>query len=324
MNVLVTGANGFIGRNLVERFTKKDCKIRILVRKRNSFFNGQVEQIVGDIRDFGLVKEVVKGVDVIYNLAALLPHDNANGKDYFDVNVGGLENLLKACLDQKIKIFIHVSTVGIFGSHPLINSNEDSMRVLDSDYARSKAEAERKASFYFKEYSLPVTVVRPTIGYGMHDTRPGFLNLFKLIKKGSFLPIGDGNNYFHTIYVENLVNALMLVMQKKEAIGEDFIIGDMKVVKMKEILREIYVLLKKTYPPIYIPKPVAACLGMGGDILKNFGLKFPLNSQRVTFMTTDRKYDVSKACKLLGIKSDIEIKEGLKRTYAWYKEAKLI
>ena len=325
MKVLVTGASGFIGSNLVKRLKKKKWKIRVLTRGNkaslllhNKSFE-DVEVISGDISDIKTVKKAVAGVDLIFNLAAALPHHHLSPQKYWQVNVIGVKNLLKVCEGLKLKQLIHVSTVGIYGPGRSGIISENSPIKLTDVYSITKAKAEEEIAKYIKK-GMPITIIRPTIGYGPGDTRPGFLNLFKLIKKGIFIPIGNGINYFHTIYVDNLIDALILVTTKKEAIGQDFIIGDYPCPNLDNIYKKIAKIEKSKILKLYIPLSLAKAVGSIFDVIQKFGITMPLSSQRVKFLTENRRYSIDKVRTVLGFNPKIGLEEGLKRTYKWYKE----
>lgn len=298
MKVLVTGATGFVGSNLVKRLQKEGWQLSLLIRPE------------GDLSNMKSLKKAVGNVDIVFHLAAALPHHLLKDREYWETNVQGTKNLLDACKGRKIKRFVHVSTVGIYGAV--------------TAYSKSKKEAEKVVMSYYKKYKIPVTIIRPTIAYGPRDTRPGFLNLFRLINKNFFIPIGKGSNFFHTIYIDNLVDALYESAINKNAIGEDFIIGDEPCPKMSQIIKVMYKILKKKVPMFYIPVFVASCAGLFFDFAKKMGLPSFLPSQRVKFLTEDKRFDITKAKKILGWKPKISINEGLKRTFLWYKQEGLL
>ena len=289
MKALVIGANGFIGANLTAKLLKKKWKVRVLVRSKETKFKDE-NVYVGDIANLNLLRRATKGVEVVFNCAAALPHHKLLDEEYYKTNVNGLKNILDAIKGTKTTL-VHLSTVGIYDS-------------LRDAYVKTKIKGESLIREYEKKFKVRVVMIRPTIAYGPGDTRPGFLNLFRLVKKGIFPLIGRGENFFHTVYVENLCQALVLAAKKKRVIGDDFIIGDGKVPKMKEILEEMTEILGKKPIRFYISRTLAF---------------FFLPSRRVRFLTEDRKYKIDKARRILGYKPKIGLKLGLQKTYDWYR-----
>lgn len=319
MIAFVTGATGFIGSNLVEALKKDYWSIRILVKGKVVRIKG-VEVIYGDITDRDIILHGVNGADIVFNLAAILPHQRKTKDEYFNVNVGGVKNIIEACLKYKVKNLVHVSTVGIYGSTGSEIVNERSPRKLSDYYSQSKAKAEDLISHYIKRHKLRATIIRPTIAFGPHDKRPGFSGLFKLVHKRMFIPVGDGKNYLHTIYVKNLVDALILAATQKSSLGEDFIIGDDFCPTIGEITNEIYRAEGLNPPKIYLPMFFARVIAKVFDITTKLGLPAPLNSKRLAFITENRRYDIDKAKKVLGFNSKVGLSEAIKQTHKWYSQ----
>ena len=321
MRAFVTGATGFIGSHLVSRLVAKGWRVRVLVRKSSSgrsLIKKNIEVVVGDLTDQQAVQTGISNADVIFNVAAALPYHRASVQTYWATNVEGVKNILEACKGKTIKRIIHISTVGIYGSTTKKGADERTKPNPTDVYAQTKLHAEKLITEYSAQFKLPTTIIRPTIGYGPGDTRPVFLSLFKFIRRGLFIPIGRGDNFFHTIYIDNLIDALLLVVQKKEAIGEDFIIGDDPCPTFKTVIREIAHVQEATIPSAYIPRPVALIFGRVFDIVQALGLPAPLTTQRIHFMTQNKKFIIDKAKRLLGYKPRVRLQEGIERTFQWY------
>lgn len=319
--VFVTGGSGFIGSNLIERLLREKAKVRVLLRKgsdRQMFINLGCDVVIGDLTDLESVKRGVKGANMVFNLAAGLPHHKLSADIYDRVNKGGVENILKACNRYNTERLIHVSTVGVYGSTDSVSVNELSPYKLTDAYSRSKAAAEELIRVYITKYHLPVVVIRPTIGFGPGDTRPGFLDLFRLINRGIFIPIGNQNNYFHTVYIGNLIDGLILAAVTKEAVGEDFIIGDAVCPTMGDVVNAIAQSEHKKLTDFYIPLFIARFIAYACDFIQKLGIKAPLTSARLKFITDIRKFDISKAKKILGYNPKISLEEGMRITHAWY------
>jgi len=309
MNALVTGATGFVGGALVDRLLRQKWHVAALARrgsKHTSLKRKGVKIIFGDLADLASVKKAVKGVDIVFNSAAALPYHNLPDQDYWEVNVTGVANVIDAAKTSGVKRVVHISTVGIYG------------RTQDV-YSRTKLEGEKIVAKFMKD-GFSAVIIRPTIAYGPGDTRPGFLNLFTLIKKGMFIPVGRGDNFFHTIFIENLVDALWLIASKKESLGEDFIIGDDPCPTMREIIGIIAEVQGRRIPNFYLPKPIAYSVGLIFDLFKHLGLPAPLTTRRVNFITENKKFKIDKAKRVLGYKPKVGLEEGMQKTFNWYKD----
>ncbi len=315
MKAFVTGATGFIGTNLTERLLKDNWQVKVLIRDEKKLRlpeHKNLKLIKGSLTDQESLDKGSVGVDVVFNLAAGLPYHQLPQEKYIQANVTGVENLLKSSDKAKINRLVHVSTVGIYGSSFTGVIDEQSKINATDIYTETKYKGEQYIRDFAKKTGLKFVIIRPTIGYGPYDTRPGFLDLFKFIKKRLFFLVGKGDNFFHTIYVENLIDALVLAATKKEAIGEDFIIGDEICPTMKELAKTIAKCEGVSLNPFYLPRWFAFFLAKLP--------KVPLTSQRVTFITENRKYSIQKAKKVLGYKPSCNLEEGIRRTYDWYRE----
>lgn len=322
MEVLVTGATGFVGGALVDRLLKQRWQVTAFVRRGSkivSLKRKNVKLVFGDITDSTSVKKAVKGIDVVFNSAAALPHHKLADSSYWKVNVDGVKNVMEAAKTWGVKRVVHISTVGIFGATSRRGVGEKARPKLSDIYSITKLEGEKIAWKYVRE-GLPVVIIRPTIAYGPGDTRPGFLDLFVLIKKGMFISIGKGNNFFHTIYLENLVDALMLAAVRKSAVGQDFIIGDEPCPTMGQIVETIAKVQGKKLPGFYLPKRLALMTGLVFDLAQKFGLPAPLNSRRVKFITEEKKFRIEKAKRVLGYRAKISLDDGIEKTYDWYRK----
>lgn len=322
--VLITGASGFIGSYLTYELIKRRVDTRVLLRnKKGRMFKGRkVEVFVGDLLNQQSLEEALKGVHVIFNVAGALPHHKLDNDSYWNVNVAGVENLVKAAIKNKAEKIVHVSTVGIYG--PRADGISENSRPNPQDvYAKSKLEGE-KALKRVAGKNLKVVIVRPTIAYGPGDTRPGFLDLFKLIKKGMFVQVGNGENYFHTVFIENLTDALLLVADCKKADGRDFIVGDEPCPKMSEICNLMAASLNRNKPRVYLPAILATMMSILFEFGGIFGLPVLLSRKRVGFITEPKRYTTEKIKKELGFKPKVSLQDGIKVTADWYNKNNLI
>lgn len=324
IKVLITGGSGFIGSTLLKRFLGEQYYLTILLRKKDVFKNENVNIVRGDLRNKDDVLLAAKGQDLIFNAGAVLPHHNLPEKEYWLTNFVGARNIAEASLRFNVKRLIHISTTGIYGSAEIRVASEDSPFNPQDVYAKSKLEAERHI-FSLSKKGLKFVIIKPTIGYGPGDTRPGFMNLLRSVKIKLFAPmIGNGGNFFHTVYIDNLIDALVLCATKKEAVCEDFIIGDEPCLKIKDIMKTIYKVQKRNMPSINVPESLAYFLGFVGDFAQTLGLKLPLTTRRVKFLTQNKKFSIDKAKKILGYKPKVNFHTGIANTYNWYKERNLI
>ena len=299
MNILVTGATGFIGGAVVKRLLKTKNDIFVFVRNSNKLtFLKKVNICIGDLRDYASVKNALKNIDTVINCAGVLPHHKLKPEEYWQVNTVGVENLIKACIVNHIKRLIHVSTVGIYEKDK-------------TPYSLSKLEGEKRIRT--SKFSSKSLIIRPTIAYGPGDTRPVFLRLFKELLLGINILIGGGKNYFHTVYIDNLVDIIVKAVHNNQVLGKDFIVGDLVCPKMSEITEAISKSITKKVLTVSVNKNLAIM------VARVFG------AERIAlFVSENRIYNTNNMKKFFKIKTDIEINEGIRRTYNWYNNNQIL
>jgi len=296
MNILVTGARGFIGSKLVNKL-------------KNAGHN--VAEFNGNITNVENVKEEVKNADVVYHLAAEL--DEAVGeKKMFNVNVKGTENLLEAAAKARVKKFIHMSSVGVMGN---VNSTADENTPCNPQtlYEKSKYEAEKLVMSY--QELLPVTAVRGAIVYGANEYWR------KIVKraKNNFPLAGKCDKVWQMIYVDDIVDALFFVLKKDETIGEVYIVADEQKYSFNDVYKELMKNLGMKQEPRHIPVFLAYIVAYG-FLLKSLitGKKSIVLPQHVARLTRERRYNISKI-KKLGWAPKTSLQLGMKRMFSEMK-----
>ena len=169
---------------------------------------------------------------------------------------------------------------------------------------------------------MDTTIIRSTMCYGPREVSSK-LPLMKMIKKGLFMIIGNGENKTNWVYVENLADAVILAAESKKAIGETYIIADKEPVSMNEVANTIAEELEAKKPR-HLPKLIAYAAAVLFEVSsKIFRFKPPLFIERVKSLTLDRVFNTSKA-KEIGYNPKVGFREGIKRSVAWYKEKGLL
>ena len=238
MRILVTGAGGFIGSHLTERLVQKGYDVRAFIRYNSqgrwgwleeSPYKDQIEVYMGDIRDLDSVRDAVKGVDIIFHLAALIgiPYSYKSPLAYIRTNIEGTYNVLEAALDEGCSRVVHTSTSEVYGTAQYVPIDEKHPLHAQSPYAATKIAADQLALSYYRSFDLPVVVARPFNTYGPRQSARAIiptvitqvLKGLHEIKLGNLSPTRDFN------YVQDTVSGFLAVAFSERVEGEVINIG---------------------------------------------------------------------------------------------------
>jgi len=324
--ILVTGAGGFIGSNLTEELVKRGFKVRVLLKTGETDLNirdliksKKIDVVVGDLLNVASLKKACKNINIVFHLAAKADLEFDVYEPYFKTNVLGTKNLVSCC-DEKLKHFVFYSSilaVGLPNTSRLLD--ESYIGLAQHAYGRSKKEAEE---YLLNEYlikNFPITIFRPTTVYGPKELAVQYF-LFKTIQDGKFMMIGNGKNLMSYIYVKNLVDATIKVVDSKKALGQIYFMNDKRPYSFKEVVAEIYKVMGKKPPIINIPFLVAylgaALFQSVCNLVKVKPLIYP---SRVKTMVLNYAYSIKKAEKDFGYQPKYDLASGIKESYDWYK-----
>jgi nucleoside-diphosphate-sugar epimerase len=315
MKALVTGATGFIGSHLVEALIKRDWEVTCLVRRSSDLKwieHLDTKYIFSDLSTPGTYKAEINGFDYIFHVAGLTKA--VSEQDYFISNTENTRILLQVVHENNpdLKRFVFLSSLAAAGpSSNGIPVTEETLPAPVSSYGRSKLEGE-KAVLEYKE-RLPVTIIRPPAVYGPRDN--DFLVLFRAIKRGIFPYWGKCS--YSLLYVEDLVDAILLAAEKKEAEGEIFFLSDGRVYTNDDIAREIASALSKKACKLRIPRPLLPLLAY---LVQKVNKKGIINPDRINdFRYSTWTCDLSKAEAVLGYNPERGLREGMQWTADWYR-----
>lgn len=325
MNILVTGATGFIGSHLVKALLQEGHYCRCLVRatsKVDELESLGVELFYGDLTKPGSLQDIAKGIDIVYHLAAMghvSAISEAAYQRFFDVNVNGTKNLAEECCNDKVDKFIHFSSTAAMGliKKPLVDETVPCQP--STPYQRSKYESEKIVERYWKERGLPVVILRPCMVYG-----PGgegeFLKICRLIKKGVFPKVGRGKNLTPMVHVEDVVQAAILARERGIP-GETYLIASNGSFKLNLIRNLIVEKLEIKRINTYIPTCMAKIGARGIELLaKTFNFTPIVTYKNIDSTVTDRVFSINKVRDQLGYFATVDIDRGIGETIQWYRD----
>lgn len=322
MKALVAGGTGFIGSHIVKELISKGIHVRVLVRENSNISclnQEKIEIVYGNILEFGSLKKYTRDIDLVYSAFGILGQWGVPEQIYWDVNTKGVKNLLESCFNSKIKQFIHISSAGVLG--PLkdgIVADESFPFNPSNIYERSKCEAEKEIMTYGKK-GIPFTIIRPEFVYGPGDTH--VLGLFKAIKAGRFVFLGNGERLLHPTYIDDLMQGINFCTGNKNAVGKIFLITGEKPITVRELANiiadELGVHLPKIKIPLFFAHTIAKVMEAAA---KAAGFEPVLTTSRVKFFTENRSFSYQKARNEIGYVPAVDFREGVRRTIKWYRE----
>jgi len=308
--VLVTGAGGFIGSHLTERLVESGAKVSALVHYNaigsrgwldSSPVRDDIQIIAGDICDRDSVYHAVKGVQVVFHLAALIaiPYSYRSPASYVRTNIEGTLNVLQASKEARVDRLIHTSTSEVYGTAQYVPIDEAHPLQGQSPYSASKIGADKLVESFHRSYDLPVVTIRPFNTFGPRQSERAVIPTIitqcltqKVVKLGNLEPVRDLN------YVANTVEGFLLAGSSQTAVGRTINVGSGREISIGDLARLIAKLTGRTTTIQQENKRVR-----------------PQNSE------VDRLVaDCSLAHKLLEWQPSIDLEEGLKMTIEFIKK----
>lgn len=320
--VLITGGTGFTGSHLVKRLLSRGHDVRVIDNDKGLFYDKLVNLgakiTLGSITDQALVEQMVSGCDVVHHVAAAFRAVNDPKEVYWNVNVNGTRYLLEAAFKHGVKKFVYCSTQGVHGHIDNPPGNEDSPIEPEDYYQYTKYEGEQVAQEFIQK-GLNVTILRPTAIYGPGD--PGRWHmLFRFTKTGRFLMFGNGKTTYHPVYIDNLVDAFELAVEKEAAAGQTYIIGDESYHTLSEIVKMVGEAQGIDVSIIRLPFwPVWLAALLCEAVCAPFKISPPLFRRRVDWFRQVRAFSISKAVEELDYDPKVDLQTGLARTAEWYQ-----
>jgi NAD dependent epimerase/dehydratase len=308
--VVVTGAGGFIASHLVEELVRRGANVKAFVHynSRNDYgllnlvdsdVLKEIEVSMGDITDPFFVRNVTKGADVVFHLAALIgiPYSYVAPENYINVNIKGTMNVLQAGLDNNVEKIVHTSTSETYGTAQYTPIDESHPLQGQSPYSASKIGADKIAESYYRSFDLPVATIRPFNTYGPRQSARAVIPTIisqaltkNEIHIGSLSPVRD------MTFVKDTVKGFISVAESEKSIGEVINIGSGKGYTIGDILNTILSILGKEDMKI---------------IEKQERIR-PEKSEVMELIC-----DNSRAKELLGWEPDFPLSQGLQQTVEW-------
>jgi dTDP-glucose 4,6-dehydratase len=312
--ILVTGGAGFIGSHIVDRLVDEGFKVIVF----DNLSTGEKENLAqhqnkktfqfieGDIRNLELVKKTVKGVDAVIHEAALVSVSRSVENPLLsnEINVTGTLNLLKASADAHVKRFIFASSCAVYGDTETLPNHEKMAPNPLSPYAADKLAAENHTKNYHNVYGLETVILRYFNVYGPRQKQgphSGVISTFIncLLENKPPTIYGDGEQTRDFVNVKDVVEANLLALSKREAVGEVFNISIGEPTTINRLLETIQKIMgKSSLKSVHVES-------RPGDVKHSYG-------------------DITKAKSSLGYKPKVQLEKGLNELVKSYSKQKSI
>jgi nucleoside-diphosphate-sugar epimerase len=321
MKVLVTGANGLLGHQVVFELQKRQLQVHIIVRSiRNIHFDlKSVEVFEGNFDNPETLKKAAEGCDAIIHIAAVTATNLLHYENYSKINVDASAQIIRVANELNITKLVFISTANTigFGAENELADEKQPIQFpfSESFYARSKVEAEK---LFVAASLLPnrhVIIINPTFMIGAYDTKPssGKLMLMGYRKPLMFAPKGGKNFVFVTDVAVAICNALT---QGKN--GERYLAAGVNL-----SFKEFYQLQKQAgnYVQVLIQLPdfLLITIGKIGDLIRKFGVKTELCSMNLRQLMVQERYSNAKATSELSM-PQTDLKIAIAEAIRWFRE----
>jgi NAD dependent epimerase/dehydratase len=313
--VLVTGADGFIGSHLVEQLLDAGCKVRAFVYY-NSFNSWgwldtigkskleQIEVVSGDIRDRGSVERAMKGVEVVFHLAALIgiPYSYYSPESYVGTNITGTLNVLEEAKRTGTERVLVTSTSEVYGTARYVPIDENHPYQGQSPYSATKIGADRMAESYYRSFELPVTIVRPFNTFGPRQSARAVIPTIigQLLNGSTEISLGSLSPTRDLVYVKDTVRGFQAIAECDEAIGQEINIATQSEISVGDLAQS---LISQINPAAVIRSSEERTRPKNSEVERLFG-----SNEKIKALT--------------GWTPKWDLQAGLRETIEWFRDPK--
>lgn len=311
--VVVTGSDGFIGSHLVEALLDEGCKVRAFVYY-NAFNSwgwldtlpekkrSVLDVFMGDIRDPNGVRQALKGIDIVFHLAALIgiPYSYHSPDAYVDTNIKGTLNILQAARDLPTEKILITSTSEVYGTALAVPIEEKQLKQPQSPYSATKIGADCIAEAFYRSFDLPVVIVRPFNTYGPRQSARAVIPtiITQLLSGATKIKLGSLEPTRDLVYVKDTVEGFIRIAKSDNTIGEEINIATQTEISIGDLAQKIIMMIN----------PQAAII---------------TDAQRVRPKRSEVKRllgSVKKMLRLTGWRPQYSLNDGLGETIEWFEQ----
>jgi nucleoside-diphosphate-sugar epimerase len=322
LKAFVTGGTGFTGSALCRELARQGHRV-VALDNKPGIFDDELRALgvdihIGSVVDVPLVHRLAQGCERVYHLAAAFRLVNLGKKAYWDINVNGTKHVLDAAAKTPGARVVNCSTCGVHGNveHP---PAAETAPIAPADYYQYTKWEGEKLAMKSVDAGQWVTTVRPAAIYGPGDPERFYL-IFKRVARGHFTFLGNGSAFYHPLYIDNLVDAMIAAGETDSACGQSYLIADEEYVPIRDLVartgRALGVNVRMRFLPFWPAYAVAAIVEAAYLPLP---AEPPIFRRRLDWFRQNRAFDIRKAKREIGYAPRVGLDEGLRRTGEWYR-----
>jgi NAD dependent epimerase/dehydratase len=305
--VLVTGAGGFIGSHLTERLVALGTETRAFVHYNanssagwldSSPARGEVEVFFGDVQDPDSLREALRGVSVVFHLAALIaiPYSYQAPASYIRTNIEGTLNVLRASLNAGAGLVVHTSTSEVYGTARYVPIDENHPLQGQSPYSASKIGADKMAEAFHLSFGLPIVTIRPFNTYGPRQSARAVIpTIITQALTQSEVHLGSLDPTRDFTYVTDTAEGFVLGAEASEAVGRVINLGSGRDISIGDLAQRVLAQLGKDLP-----------------VVSDAERSRPAPSEVERLLSDNRQAET-----LMGWRPQVPLDQGLEQTIAW-------
>ena len=318
-NVLVTGADGMLGSNLVRGLLDKNYSVSVLLHPNSNSRTLEglnIKRYFGDILHSDSIENIICRNDYVVHAAANTNVWPARSKTIRDVNIQGIQNIIYVCIKKQVKKLIFIGSVSLLNSG---NELKDEFEIQNNryglDYIDSKYYVLKKVFEAVEKYKLPAIAILPTYMIGPYDSLPSSGKMILALARGKLrFYTGGGRNF---IYVGDVVSAIINSLDRSEP-GRIYVAGNENLT-FKSFFDKVAKIVGKPGPKIQIPCPIVKYIGYLGSIFGKLTNKEPLLSYEVALNSCEKKFIANANAKELLNMPQTSIELAITDSYNWFR-----
>jgi nucleoside-diphosphate-sugar epimerase len=308
--VLVTGANGFVGRTLCQTFGEQGLRVRAALRTAHLGVDAAEIVVVGDIGHRTQWDAALVGIDVVVHLAARthVLNDADNSDAYFEANTAGTLQLAESAVRAGVRRLVFLSSIKVNGERTGAQPfRADDVPAPRDTYGESKRLAEQGLHDIAAKSSLELAIVRTPLVYGP-GVRANFLRLMGLVRKGIPLPFGATDNKRSLIAVWNLCDVMLRLTTIARLPAHTFLVSDDRDLSTPELIRLLAISMGRPARLVNVPRPLLRALGLVTG-----------RGPEIARLCDSLRVDVTETRRLLAWEPAVSVEDGLARTVRWFE-----